>query len=293
MKLHDTGPPSGPPLLLLNPFPLHRRVWADNARAFVAAGYRVLTGDYPGLSDGSPEPGLALGAPTLSIDGIAEQVRAALDARSIPPVVVLGVSMGGYVALSLAARFPEWLAGLILVDTRATADAPAARAGRAAALATLQGPAASAPTAGPGARIDPRVDGYLRGSLPKLLAAGAPAALHDRVRALAVEAADGLVAGIVALRDRPDRSADLPALRLPTRVLGGSDDQIVPVAEMEAMARAIPGARFEEIAGAGHLPNLEQPARFEALVGEFMAGFARRDRDDRAVVEEGSRGGPS
>jgi pimeloyl-ACP methyl ester carboxylesterase len=278
---------------LLNPFPLHRGVWADTARGFVAAGYGILTGDYPGLGDGVPESGLALGAPALSIDRIAEEIQTELVDRSIPPVVVLGVSMGGYVALALAARFPERLAGLVLVDTRATADAPAARAGRAAALATLQGPAAPAPTAGPGARIDPRVDSYLRGSLPKLLAAGASAALHDRVRALAVEAADGLVAGIVALRDRPDRSADLPALRLPTLVLGGSDDQIVPVAEMQAMARAIPGARFEEIAGAGHLPNLEQPARFEALVRGFMAGFARRDRGDRAVVDAGSRGGPS
>src|ERR1700690_1613377 len=123
MKLHDTGPTSGPsssptsspPLLLLNPFPLHRGVWADDARAWVAAGYRVLTGDYPGLGDGSPDPepesGLVLGAPALAIDRIAEEVRAALDARSIPPVVVLGVSMGGYVALSLGARFPERLAG--------------------------------------------------------------------------------------------------------------------------------------------------------------------------------------
>jgi len=283
MKLHEAGLASGRALLLLNPFPLHRGVWADNVATWVGRGYRVLTADYPGLEgpgaggagagdddDAAAAPGDRPMSP-MSIDGLADAVVAGLDARAIAQVAVLGVSMGGYVALSLAVRSPARLAGLLLADTRAAADSPAARAGRAMALATLQQPAARAPeveieaAAGVAA-----VETYLGSSLPKLLAAAAPAHLHARVRALAIRRRASLAAGIVALRDRPDRSGALPSLRLPTLVMCGSDDQIVPPAEMQEMARAIPGARFEAIPGAGHLANLEQPARFEALVGAFL-----------------------
>jgi pimeloyl-ACP methyl ester carboxylesterase len=279
MKLHEVGLASGRALLLLNPFPLHRGVWADNVTSWIGRGYRVLTTDYPGL-DGPGAGGTGAGdddaaAPAdrpmspMSMDGLADAVVAELDARAIAQVAVLGVSMGGYVALSLAARFPARLAGLLLADTRAAADSPAARAGRAAALATLQQPAAGAPKA----EIDAAVETYLGSSLPKLLAAAAPTHLHGRVRALAIRRRASLIAGIVALRDRPDRSAALPTLHVPTLVVSGSDDQIVPAAEMQEVARAIPGARFEAIPGAGHLPNLEQPARFEALVGAFLEGL--------------------
>jgi pimeloyl-ACP methyl ester carboxylesterase len=285
MKLHEAGLASGRPLLLLNPFPLHRGVWADNVATWIGRGYRVLTTDYPGLEGPGPG-GTGAGdddaaAPAdrpmspMSIDGLADAAVAELDARAIAQVAILGVSMGGYVALSLAARFPGRLAGLLLADTRAAADSPAARAGRVAALATLQQPAAGAPEAEIDADIETAamvaaVETYLGSSLPKLLAPAAPAHLHERVRALAIRRRASLIAGIVALRDRPDRSAALPTLHVPTLVLSGSDDQIVPAAEMQEMARAIPGARFEAIPGAGHLPNLEQPARFEALVGAFL-----------------------
>jgi pimeloyl-ACP methyl ester carboxylesterase len=271
MKLHEAGLASGRPLLLLNPFPLHRGVWANNVATWIGQGYRVLTGDYP----------------PMSIDGLADAVVAELDARAIAHVTVLGVSMGGYVALSLAARFPARLAGLVLADTRAAADSPAARAGRATALATLQQqPGAGAQGAEAEAEVETEVDTdieraaveaavetYLGSSLPKLVAVTAPAQIHARVRAVAIRRRASLIAGIVALRDRPDRSAALAALNVPTLVVCGSDDQIVSPAEMEGLARAIPGARFEVIPGAGHLPNLEQPARFEAVVGAFLEGL--------------------
>lgn len=243
-------------LVLLNPFPFDQRIWADNVQAFLAAGHHVVTADYPGfVGEAPPEVG-------LSIDGIADRWVEELGKRRIDPVTVVlaGLSMGGYVALSIAARFPGTIGALVLADTRAAADSATARAGREAALATLSNPAEG-------------VDAYLASSLPRLLRPQAPAQVRQRTHALAIRRAEALTAGIVALRERPDRTANLAGVRVPTLVIVGAEDGISPPAEMRAMADAIPGARFVEIAGAGHLSNLEQPAAFNRAVNEFVAGL--------------------
>ena len=94
--------------------------------------------------------------------------------------------------------------------------------------------------------------------------------MRVRVRELGRQPAAGVCAGIRALRDRPDRQAELPAIGCPTLVIAGALDKISPPDEMAAMARAIPNARLVEIPGAGHLSNLEQPEAFVAAVASFL-----------------------
>ena len=69
---------------------------------------------------------------------------------------------------------------------------------------------------------------------------------------------------------RPDSTADLPTIDVPTLVVAGEDDVLIPVAEARAMQAAIRGSRLEVIAGAGHLPNVERPSAFNQLTGEFL-----------------------
>jgi len=249
----------GEAVVLLPPFPFDRRVWSETTiPALTAAGFRTLAIDYPGFgADAGTDPV----PPDLSIASIADRTEGLLHQLGIRRAVVLGMSMGGYVALALAARFPERLAGLILADTRATPDSPAALAGRAQALETLAGRG---------------VDAYLAGSLPRLLAPEAPPAVLAAARALAVTRAEALEGGIRALRDRPDRSADARALACPTLVLCGAVDQVSPPAEMKELAATIPGAIFVEIPGAGHLSHLEAPEPFQRAVLDFLGGVARR-----------------
>jgi len=109
------------------------------------------------------------------------------------------------------------------------------------------------------------------GSLARMLSPRAAPGLHALVRARAEPRADSLVAGVEALRDRPDRTAELPAIACPTLVLCGADDQITPAAEMRRMAGALPRGRYVELAGAGHLAHLEAPAAFVTATGSFLA----------------------
>ena len=151
---------TGPALVLLHPFPLTRTTWAGLADA-LAAHRRVIAVDARGFGD-SPLAG------PFAIADIADDLAALLDRLAIARATVLGMSMGGYAALAFAARHRERLSALVLADTRAAADSAEARAGRAAALATLA-------DAGPAA--------YLAASLPRLLSPHAPPALVAHVRA--------------------------------------------------------------------------------------------------------------
>jgi pimeloyl-ACP methyl ester carboxylesterase len=243
--IDDRG--AGPATVLLHPFPLRRDAWAGIADA-LAAHRRVITVDARGFGQ-SPVAG------PFAIADIADDLAALLDRLSIAKATVVGMSMGGYAALAFAARHRERLSALVLADTRAAADSAEARAGRAAALATL---ASAGPTA------------TLAGMIPRLLSPGAPPALVAYVRARAETRADRLRAGIEALRDRPDRSAELGAIACPTLVVCGAADQVTPAAEMKQISEAIAGARFVPIADAGHLSHLEAPGAFLRAVTSFL-----------------------
>ena len=253
LECSDRG--QGEAVVLLPAFPFDRRFWSANVPALVAAGFRVIAVDYPGFGRAGALPA------DLSIAGIASGVAALLDRLHIDRATLIGLSMGGYVAFAFAASFPGRLRALVLAGTRPAADTPAARQGRAQALDTI---------------ASRGVDAYLEQSLPRLLAQDAPPALLAAVRALAEDRADTVTAGIAALRDRPDRAAEAPQIDCPTLLLGGAQDQIVPRAELRALADRMPAARFVELPGAGHLSNLEARSAFDGHVLDFLRALPAR-----------------
>jgi len=249
LAVRATG--AGPLTVLLHGYPLDHRMW-DAVRDGQLADHRTLAAiDLRGHGS-SPSAGDDAHAMERFADDVAAVVDAlAPDGRAD----VVGLSMGGYAALAFAERHPQRLRSLALVDTRAAADAPAARANREAAIAmaTTQGASAIADA-----------------MLPKLLAPGADPAVAKALRAMI---ADTPVATIVAdlrgLRDRADRTALLPAIAAPALVVVGEHDAITPVAEAEAMACALPCARLVVVPGAGHMTPMEQPAAFAEALAAF------------------------
>jgi len=238
----------GDPWVLLHSFPIDRRMWSAQSEALASAGHRAVTLDLPGFG---AAPRMTCDPPSL--DGYVDAVLASLDALRLDRVTLVGLSLGGYVALRLAARAPRRLGALVLADTRAAADSPETRAGRVLNLGLVR-------TKGAGALIEKM--------LPHLLAPDAPESVRATLRAWASEqSVGGITDALLAMRDRADATETLGALRCPTLLLVGSRDTITPPAEHAAMGEAIAGARVEVIAGAGHLSNLERPTEFsEALL---------------------------
>jgi 3-oxoadipate enol-lactonase len=238
---------SGPVLVLLHAFPFDSRMWGKTAAA-LAGQRRVITPDMRGfgLSD--------RGTGDFSIADLADDVARLLDALRLPAATVGGMSMGGYVALAFAHHHRDRLKSLILADTKAAADTPEARQGRQAAIDLVGSQGVSA---------------MLEKQLPRLLSPAASDSLRAEVRALGAQPVDAVIAAIRALRDRPDRTAELPKITVPTLFVVGSEDVLSPPSEVRAMAAALPNARVAEIPGAGHLSNLENPDAFAAALAGF------------------------
>jgi 3-oxoadipate enol-lactonase len=239
---------SGKPLVLLHAFPFDGRMWRETALA-LADQCRVLVPDMRGFG------GSDLGAGEPSIADMADDVAALLDHLGIAQAAVGGMSMGGYVALAFATRHRARLERLILADTRAAADSDQARAGRADTLALVERQGVAA---------------LVERQLGALLSPSPSEAVRAQVRALGQQDPAGVCAAIRALRDRPDRQAELAEISCPTLVIAGRMDKLSPPEEMAALARAIPHARLVEIPDAGHLSHLENPDAFAAAIANFI-----------------------
>jgi YbgC/YbaW family acyl-CoA thioester hydrolase len=245
----------GPAVLFIHGYPLDHTIWTHQVAAL--EGWCRIAPDLRGmgLSD-APDLG-------YSVETYAADLAELLDLLGAAEVVLVGLSMGGYIAFEFLRRWRGRVRGLVLVDTRAEADSPEARMARdsAAATAREQGAAAIAES------MLPRVLG------PTTLQ-GAPAVV-ERVRAMmAATPVAGIVGALGAMRDRPDSTPLLPQLDgLATLVIVGDEDELTPPAQARAMADAIPGASLVVIRSAGHLSPLERPAETTDAITAFLAGL--------------------
>ncbi len=255
LSFDDLG--DGPAVVLLHAFPLARTMWRPQVEA-LQGEYRVITPDLRGFG------GSRGFADAPSVETMADDVAGLLDELKVPgPVVLGGLSMGGYVALAFARRHPARLRGLVLADTKADPDDAEGRANRDRLIAFAQNNTARA---------------VIDQMLPKLLGADTTARrpeVVEEVRAIASrQTVAGIVGALKGLRDRPDANPDLGAVAVPTLVLVGRDDTLTPPAKSEEMAARIPNARLVVLDGAGHLSNLEQPERFNAALRSFLQSLA-------------------
>ncbi len=225
---------------------MDHRLW-DQVVAHLGGLRRCVAVDLPGCGASSID-----GA--ASIDETADRV-ASLISELGDGADVIGLSMGGYVQLSLYERYPQTVRSLALMDTRSEADTEEGRAGRMALIQKVE-------ASGVGELADTMAE-----ALPS---AGAAPWVRRRIRAMALDSSrSGVAAALQAMASRPDRTALLGSIAVPTLVLVGSDDKLTPPEGARGMAEAIPEASFVEVPGAGHVPPLERPSAVVDALREF------------------------
>lgn len=254
LYVRDAG--SGPAIVLLHAFPLSSRMWEPQLRS-LSSRFRIVAPDLAGF-------GLSwTAAASLSLEDQAQAIELTLDDLGIDELVLVGASMGGYVALPLVERLGARVRGLVLANTRATADDERTVEERHRLAAEIE-------TDG--------VDVAAEELLPKLLGAATTRdvpELVDHVHALVLENKEpGVIGALRAMAARRDATAILPSIACPTLVIAGEEDTLVPVDAARALAAAIHDAQLA-VLRCGHLPNLEASAEFDRV----LSTFARRAHD--------------
>lgn len=173
--------------------------------------------------------------------------------------VLVGFSMGGYVAMELADRHPDRVAGLVLVATRAEPDTPEGRRGRLdLADAVAREGMAPLKAAMMPILLPPATQRERRGLVRDV------GAWFDRARP------DAVVKALLALADRRDLRPRLASLKAPTLVVVGAADAVMGRPPSELLASSIPGARLEVLPACGHMLVLEEPVRFRQALRAFL-----------------------
>lgn len=250
----DVG--AGPVVLLLHPFPLNRLFWRPMVQRLGGA-LRTIAPDYRGFGDSPAQP-------PFSIAAYKVDVAALLDRLGTGPVVVVGVSMGGYVAFELWRRRPDLVRGLVLAHTRAEADGEAQAAARRATIALVQD---EGPVALVGRMFEGMVGATTHATRPDVV---------DTVRAGMTHAPrQGTLGALDALLTRPDSLGTLPTITVPTVVVSGDEDVLTPPPLQDVIASGIRGARRVVIPNVGHLGPIEDPVRFAGLLRAFVEPLPR------------------
>jgi pimeloyl-ACP methyl ester carboxylesterase len=249
---HEAG--HGLPLVLVHGFPLDSRVWQAQVHDLSSVS-RVITPDLRGF-------GQSTGGGAFTIQSLADDLYILLTQLHALPCVLGGLSMGGYVALAYERQYPSTLRGLMLIETRASADEPDARASRDAMieLARTQGSAAVAEK-----------------MMPKMLAPGTAEA-HPQVAAdlnsiMQSCPPQTIQYALAAMRDRPDSRPRLSHIAAPTLILVGDGDVITPPAAAQEMHQSIRGSTLTVITGAGHMSPMEQPHQVGRAIKHFLTSL--------------------
>lgn len=253
----DNG--SGVPLVLIHGFPLNRMIWEAQWEGLNQHA-RIVAPDLRGFGESEMVAG------TTDVSTYADDVHDLLRTMAIEqPAVICGLSMGGYIALAYARKYGAHVAGLILANTKATPDSAEGKAGRDKNIAVVQEKGAGA---------------IAGGMLPKMFAPKTYASNTELVeqakRIMESATVPGIVGALGAMRDRPDALDVLSNLNVPTLILAGADDALMPMAEQEKMKQAASNSTLVVLSDAGHLSSMEQPDAFNNAVAEFLKTVARR-----------------
>ncbi len=244
-----------PVVCFIHGFPFESAMWRPQLDHLVARGHRCIAPDLYGF--GASE--VPAERTDYTISGYADQVAGLLDALDPGPVVLAGLSMGGYIALDLVFRRPELVGALVLADTRAEADTDEGRQRRADQQTFL---------AGGGERSS-----LAEGMLDAIIGKRGP----ERERAIRTVRAfmlaapvEAWIGALEAMRTRADVTARLGGITVPTLVLVGEDDALTPVPAATTLAEGIPGAHLVVLPDVGHVSNLEGPHEFTMALERFL-----------------------
>jgi pimeloyl-ACP methyl ester carboxylesterase len=244
---------SGVPIVFAHGLTFDRHMW-DHQVQTLSSRYRCIAYDFLGHG-GSP-----VGPQGYSLEDEAENLHALLAQWGASPAHVVGLSMGGMVALRLALAHPRDLRSLAILDASAEEELPE----RAPLYEQL---AATAKAQGPESVADP-VSGFM---FSPGFVQSQPEKVEAYKRSFGALDMEGLERATQAVSRRTTVLAGIPQIAVPTLVIVGSEDIATTPDKAQHVVDGIRGARLETVAGSGHMTPVEQPERISELLSAFLA----------------------
>jgi 3-oxoadipate enol-lactonase len=243
---------SGPPLVLLHPFPVHHEFWLPAARA-LASQYCLILPDLRGHGDSQ------IGAGPAGMGKQAADLARILDHAGIGSAGFAVVSIGGYVLFEFWRRFRVRVAALALINTKAQADSPEARASRLKVADEV---------------MEVGTEPFFKSMLPKLLGnttcAARPDLVDGALRMMQKMTPEAVAQVQRGMAERADSGATLKTIHVPTLIVTGAEDVLTGVPEAEFMGQNISGSQVNVVAKAGHYSAWEQPEEVGRLLRKFF-----------------------
>lgn len=248
----DEGEADAPVIIFVHGFPFNKWMWTKQIMEF-KKNHRVIAYDVRGFGDSE------MGNVHFSVQLFSFDLIGLMDALRIEKAILCGLSMGGYIAFSAMANFPQRFSRLVLCDTKCAADDAAAKEKRMKTIESIQ-------ENGKGK--------YAEENLEKVFAPDSfvtNAGTVGKIRETIVGTPDEvLFKTLRALAERSDHCGLLPSLNVPVMLAVGAEDALTPPSVMQQMHEKIPGSVMHIIENAGHLSPLEQPGKFNALLKSFL-----------------------
>ena len=243
---------SGPPVVLLHPFPVHHEFW-DVAAQRLSNRYRLILPDVRGHGDSG------VGDRPATMAKHAVDLAKICDEEGVGRVAFVGVSIGGYILFEFWRRYRERVQTLVLCNTRATAENESSRAARLQSAADV---------------LERGVEPFADSMLPKLLGKSTLETRPDlvqEVRRMILQMSPQDVNLVQrGMAERPDSVPTLKTINVPTLIIAGEEDAAIPPGEADLMRQNIPGAQFRVIPKAGHYAAFEQPEATGLLLRQFL-----------------------
>lgn len=276
LNVQTFGDAKNQAVILIHPFPFDHNLWNDVAQSLGNEGYFVVAPDLRGC--GSSE----LGPAEPNLDLLASDVFELISDLKITNPIVGGISLGGYVAMAMLRQEPNALSGLILLDTKASADGQVAKENRLKVANQMK----------EHGKVGLFAEQMIVNVVGEFTHANRRQVI-DQVKQWMNESSAQTIAWLQqAMANRPDSFSDLAKFSKPVLLIRGSEDAISSADDFSQMKSAIGSevleitkgqvpsnqVTFVELPNAGHLPPVEDPAQTAKVISSWLAEVTSVDR---------------
>lgn len=247
----DSETKSETTVIFIHAYPLNKNMWIDQTNK-LKADFRVLALDIRGFGDSE------LKLP-YTLENIVDDVIELMDTKKINKAILVGLSMGGFVALRAIERNPERFQGLVLANTKSEADSDEAKLGRYKSLIQIDQEG-----------LNKFTESFIENALSHETKTEKPKVNLQVLSIVQENKKEGVAAGLLALTSRTDTTMSLSKIEVPTLILHGELDSVIPASEAVSLHDKIKGSQLIIFPKLGHLSNLEDPEAFNIALLDFV-----------------------